>query len=305
MKTMAAPVKMPFDEVRRRMHPFLDFPDVEEDVQKEVREVVEKALPDNMQSGNVPDAEVLAAYLQSHTEQRLKILIGFSHGSLEKLKRVYMAIFPERGWSEQQIQRDEDTRRVIASFLLDPRSREEFIPPFIRDSFCLPKNWRELLTDGHYLHSVAQNIVKSKYSVSIGNALEESVRRVVRECGLEQQKGQVEVVDNKEVDVAVPNTSRPRFLIMSSYQLTTSSSQSSKANEQMRMYGSVQEYNRSRRKGNQPKIVFINVVDGGGWLSRLKDLRVLWESCDYCFPCSCLSSLAEVFDHHQNGKRSK
>ena len=40
-------------------------------------------------------------------------------------------------------------------------------------------------------------------------------------------------------DVAVPGVAAPRILIMASYQLTTSSSQSSKANEQVRMYEAV------------------------------------------------------------------
>lgn len=44
-------------------------------------------------------------------------------------------------------------------------------------------------------------------------------------------KAPVSIIENKEVDVAIPSIKKPKILIMSSYALTTASSQTSRANE--------------------------------------------------------------------------
>ena len=113
------------------------------------------------------------------------------------------------------------------------------------------------------------------------------------------EKGQVEIVDFKEVDVAIPNVSNPEILIMSSYALTTSSSQSSRANEQAAMYEKVQTYNRRSQKIKYGKpITFINVIDGGGWIERKNDLLKMWVDCDYCFCNFDIKEVGTVLKFH-------
>ena len=106
-------------------------------------------------------------------------------------------------------------------------------------------------------------------------------------------------MDFKEVDVAIPNVSNPEILIMSSYALTTSSSQSSRANEQAAMYEKVQTYNRRSQKikyGNP--ITFVNVIDGGGWIERKNDLLKMWIDCDYCFCNFDIKEIGVVLKYH-------
>ncbi|MGU9951182.1 MAG: DpnII family type II restriction endonuclease, partial [Gammaproteobacteria bacterium WSBS_2016_MAG_OTU1] len=88
------------------------------------------------------------------------------------------------------------------------------------------------------------------------------------------------------------------ILIMSSYQLTTSSAQSSKANEQARMYQLVQTHNRSRRRRDYPETLFVNVVDGGGWLARSRDLKSMWRECDYCFSYAGLDDFKTMLSYY-------
>ncbi len=244
--------------------------------------------------------DVLTDYLNARNvkdmEERLKVIIGFSHGSLEKVKRIYEGILPGVSWSS--LRYDEHRRRRIASFLIHPESEEFFVPPFIRKSFSLPHNWIELLQDEGYLNAVIHGNMQSRYAVHIGEALEEEVRKIATDTGLGSQKGAVHIVDNKEVDIAIPNSDEPQILIMSSYQLTTSSSQSSKANEQLRMYQDIRGYNSSRRQRSELNVLFINVIDGGGWLSRPNDLQTMWDGCDYCFSYSSLNGLREVLKYH-------
>ncbi len=294
---MIEPRKMTLDELRDGMRVFLDFPNVESSFQEEADRAVGRIMLTKARNGGRDPIDVLSDYLNagSATEERLRTITGFSHGSLEKLKRIYAAIFPGASWRE--IRRDENIRRRIAAFLIDPQLEATFVPQFIRKNFSLPANWVDLLQDRDYMQAVVQGNMQAKYAVVTGGALEDEVRVLAIEAGCAQQKGPVEIVDNKEVDIAIPNTSDPRILIMSSYQLTTSSSQSSKANEQARMYEDVRRHNGSRGRRGRPHVQFINVIDGGGWLERPKDLQTMWSECDYCFPHSRLKDLKAVLDY--------
>ena len=128
--------------------------------------------------------------------------------------------------------------------------------------------------------------------------LENEIGNIVSAVGHPHEKGKVGIVDSKEVDIAIPDTETPRILIMSSYQLTTGSSQGSKANEQLRMYQDVRSHNSSRNQRNNPDVLFINVIDGGGWLARPNDLQTMWHECDYCFSLSSLDGLRDVLQHY-------
>ena len=147
----------------------------------------------------------------------------------------------------------------------------------------------ELLKDEQYMARVARGALLPKYSAKMGFELERRVAEVVTSLGLSWEKGAVEMVNNKEVDLAIPNTAAPQVQVMVSYSLTTSSSQTQRANEQASMYSSVQNFNRSRVKRGED-CVFVNVLDGGGWLERKNDLEVLWKNCDYCF---CYNTLGK------------
>ncbi len=286
--------KITLEKLRADMRIFLDFPRVEESLRLQVADTVGRIMLSKAQNGGRPQADVLAEYLDAgaRAEERLKFIIGISGGSLERMKRVYAAMFPGTPWSAMK--HDKNVRRRTAEFLLNPASEKTFIPSFVADSFALPPNWIQLLRDEAYLRAVAHNLAQSKYAVAAGVALEESARAVVAQCGHDSAKGPVAVVDNKEVDIAAPNLENPRVLIMSSYQLTTSSSQSSKANEQARMYQDVQTFNRSRRRRGSPEILFVNVIDGGGWLERASDLETMWRECDHCFARSGLRGLKDI-----------
>ena len=293
---MNPPRKLTFDELREGMRVFLEFPRVETSFQEEAERTVDKILLAKARNGGRDPIDVLSEYLDAgfDTDERLKTITGFSNGSLEKLKRIYAAVFPRESWSA--IRRDESIRRRIAAFLIDPQREAALVPQFIRRNFTLPANWIDSLQDRAYMEAVVQGGMQSKYSVAIGDALEEAIRDLAAESGCAQEKGPAQIVDDKEVDIAIPDASNPRILIMSSYQLTTSSSQSSKANEQARMYEDVRRHNASRSRRGMADVRFVNVIDGGGWLERPKDLQTMWSECDYCFPHSRLAELKAVLD---------
>ena len=295
---MAEPRKLTLEELKAGMSVFLDFPDVERSLRLGVEQTVNRILLSRAQNGGRHPVDVLADYLDAgrDTEERLKVIIGFSSGSLERVKRIYEAMFPGVRWS--RLWHDEEKRRRIAAFLINQHDDETFVPQFIRNNFFLPSNWIELLQDRDFLQAIVQGNLQSQYATDIGYALENEIGDIVSAAGHPHEKGKVGIVDSKEVDIAIPDTETPRILIMSSYQLTTGSSQGSKANEQLRMYQDVRNHNSSRNQRNNPDVLFINVIDGGGWLARPNDLQTMWHECDYCFSLSSLDGLRDVLQHY-------
>lgn len=180
--------------------------------------------------------------------------------------------------------------------MIDPHSYSEGVPWYTAERFRLPNDWIERIR-----FNIAADIhgaLQSLYNTSTGLALEESIRSIVTNAGYKWEKGFVSVVDQKEVDVVVPELVLPRILIMSSYNLTTASSQSERARAQKSMYEQVNVYNASRNRRDAPDVQLINVVDGAGWLSRGSDLREMHRHCDYALAWSHLPSLTAILHHH-------
>ncbi len=273
---------------------FLDFPNVEKSVEEEIKKRLDSILLTKAHNGTRPPVDVLTDYLKGDVkDEKLKMVIGLSGGSLEKLRRVYACLFPDIPWG-QRVKNDR-IRRAVAEFIINPRTRTEFIPEFIRKSFSLPDDWIDRLKSTDYMSVVARSTLESMYSVRMGFELERMVSVLAEEAGTTFAKGSVRTVDSKEVDIAIPDLDKPEMLIMCSYALTTSSSQTARANEQGAMYEKMIAYSRSRTSKNDKRpCVFINIVDGGGWLARSRDLRHLYDNCDYCFSYASLPKLKEL-----------
>ena len=288
--------KQSLEELRNGMQVFLHFSAVEKSIKRECQNILRKILLSKPKNGDRLSHDVLVDYLDAgdDTNLRLKLLIGFSGGSYEKFQRIFKLLSPNS--TPSQIKRSETIRSKVANFLLnaDSLSNEVSIPFFIKQGFTLPKNWRELLRDENYLKPIIfQKILPAKYATSIGEALENEIRKAVVACDMSYAKGHVDIASRKEIDVAIPSIEHPKIIIMSSYQITTSSAQSSKANEQSRIFNNIQDHNRVLNYDGFQRVLFINVIDGGGWLERPKDLEKMWRYSDYCFAYSQLGILKD------------
>ena len=284
--------KISFEELLKVASHFLNFPDVEDEMDRLVEERIKIALDATPSNGSRPQADVIDDFLKDdEKEQRnLKMLIAMTAGSLEKLKRILTMLY-HAGLGK--VRSNAEIRRKIALFLENPET-EQGVPKFIRSAFALPANWIELLKDGPYMNARVRNELVPYYSVRVGFKLEEEAKTLVHEIGLECDKGAVLAVDNKEVDLAIPNLADPRLLIMVSYSITTSNAQTQRASEQGRMYDRLQSWNRSRSQEGKPKCLLVNLIDGGGWISRRKDLKRIWRDCDYCFTYKTLDGLRKL-----------
>ena len=301
MQPANPPAKLTLDQIRAGMSVFLSFPEVEEELraEKNKRLAYATAAVAQVNRGEPGTAADIVSLLTVSTskeyEQRLKLLIAASAGSLEVLDRVCMAICPQQDtWNERR--KSAAATKAIAEFLINPASVPS-IPWYIRERLRLPAD---------FLNSVANSIaleihqsLQSQYNTSTGLAVEQVINNIVTQAGYKYDKGKVSLVDEKEVDVVVPDLTGPRALIMASYNLTTSSSQGQRAREQETMYGLVRQYNSRRANQNNPPVQFVNVVDGGGWLRRSNDLAQLHRHCDYALSVAQLpQQLPPILQYH-------
>ena len=295
------PTKLTLDELRTGMRVFLDSPVVEQEIQNlknqrlgTARFVAQVNIGEPGTDGDI--INLLQVATANEYKERLQFLLATSAGSLEVLDRVCMVICPEHTtWNARR--QSVTATRAIARFLINPDT-EPRVPWYIRERLRLPADFLNLVET-----SIAREIhgaLQSQYNTSSGQAVEGFINDLVARAGYTYGHGPVELVDNKEVDVVVPDDlAAPRLLIMASYNLTTSSGQSQRAREQETMYHLIRQHNQRRNNQNRPAVQFVNVVDGGGWLSRPNDLDQMHRHCDYALSVAQLPQhLPPILRYH-------
>lgn len=294
--------KQSYEQLAHATSHFLNFEEVENEIERKI-ETLSRDLQLQAPQNGRDHKEILTDYLtvnnKDEAKNRLRFLLSITGGSYERFQRLYEAEWPDR--RVDNFWRDAETLTAIVGLLLGEQSIKTDLPRFVKRFFLLPADWMDRLQDPILTSSLVAAKQISQYSVSVGNALEKAFRDIVVSIVPHHAKGKVRLVDNKEVDIAIPNTDEPEIMIMCSYNLTTASGQSARANEQFGMYENIQRHNRLTRTNGGKAAILINVLDGGGWLSRHKDHRRMYESCDYCFAHSQLGEFRKLIQHwHQN-----
>jgi hypothetical protein len=233
---------------------------------------------------------IVLALTNLSQEKFLRILSAerFVHGDFGKewsIKQIFSKFKREAGFAER-----------IARLFLEGRSSPllvEQVAAFYLDQLSLPSDWDAVIRDPNLIQNIIRRKLAGEYTDRKGDTIETIIRsrldKIEQSYGVPHDKGQVQLV-GKEIDHAIPSKTDPYVLIMTSYMETTSSSQTTRANEQSEMYGIIQKDN--RRYGTQR--AFVNFVDGAGWLARRSDLRKLYEGCDYILNLNTLDRLEAI-----------
>ncbi len=123
--------------------------------------------------------------------------------------------------------------------------------------------------------------------------IQEKLEEIKRKHGTGYEQGSSRFV-NVDLDFALPTLQDPWVIIMSSFQETTSSGQTTKARDMFAAYTSI-EVSNSRHKENR---IFVNFVDGGGWLARKRDMERLVDQCHYFINLQNLDMLEDIILQH-------
>lgn len=302
---MAFP-KPAFDNFIRTCMPLLKIPELEQSMRERVRLIVKELL--NFESDK-DTAQTLKQFLQKD-ENFLGVLLALTNLSQEKFLRIITAqrfaaqdFGPE--WSAPRIyakiKKDDVFAEQIALLFLEGRDSKllaEQVADFYLDQLSLPVNWSEIIRDQNVIGNIVRKKLTGEYTDQKGEFIERQVRSILDEVdkkhGVSNAHGQVKLV-GKEIDYAIPSLEEPYIMVMVSYMETTSSNQTTRANEQQAMYQKIIGEN-VRYPNNQR--VFVNVVDGAGWLARRSDLRKIYEGCHYCLNMQTLDHLESIILKH-------
>jgi hypothetical protein len=304
---MAMAIAKPsFEEFIRTCTPLLKIPELEQLMRERVRGIVTDLL--NFESSADP-AQNLKQFLQKD-ENFLGVLLALTNLSQEKFLRIITAqrfaaqdFGPE--WSAPRIyakiKKDDTFAEQIARLFLEGRDSKllaEQVADFYLDQLSLPVNWLEIIHDQNVIGNIVRKKLAGEYTDQKGAFVERQVSGILdmvqTKYGVPHAHGQVKMV-GKEIDHAIPSLEEPYVMVMVSYMETTSSNQTTRANEQQAMYQKIVGEN-VRYPNNQR--VFVNVVDGAGWLARRSDLRKMYEGCHYCLNMQTLNQLETIVLNH-------
>jgi hypothetical protein len=258
--------------------------------------------------------ESVSDFLKNEPRGLLRIL-GQLRLSEEKFKRIVTLLRKlnhtfDREWTikqiEQRMVKDNKFALDIAELLINGHRD----PILIKH---LPKFYRERLNLS-YLTEPGVNLerlrieLKDKYIGTYSNWKGDIVEGLIRtelenietKYGLPFSAGTISLV-NVTVDWVIPSLIDPYVIIMSTYQETTSSGQSTKARDMLQCYNTITQRNAQFLENR----AFVNFVDGGGWLARQKDFKRLVAGCHYFLNIANLDMIESIVLQHVPAKYLK
>ncbi len=218
---------------------------------------------------------------------------------LRKIGRIPGAFTTE--WSVEKIKRemahDPSLARTIATLLLDGK-RDVGLRPYVPRYYLDMLNYRELEAAARSTREIRyKDSLIGTYGARKGHQVEARIAselaHVAQSTGVGFEKGRSRFV-SVDVDFAIPSLEDPWVIIMSSFQETTSSGQTTKARDMQAAYTRITESNSRYRESR----AFVNFVDGGGWLARKSDLQRLVNECHYFLNLQHLDMLEAIIRMH-------
>lgn len=247
---------------------------------------------------------------------KLKALISLIGLSEERLKRIVSLIrfkfnneeFKSE-WSIKKISKtiatDSKFRNLLIHFFINGRKSKvgKEIPLYYMRNFKLKEDkFINSLSDFEYVQRILNdNEIQGKYSNKVGAHVENIIQNKLEDYKthknnrLMYETQQEFPLLNKNIDFLIPHVNSPLILIEASYNITTGSGQSKRADQLVELYGILMRHN-----ANHPnkRIIMINFCDGFGWVGRQKDLQRIYDASDFVFNQHSLNVLDDVLDDH-------
>jgi len=196
---------------------------------------------------------------------------------------------------------DADFAKLISSLLVEGKYDKE-LSPYIPRYYLDKLNYREIQGSSQAARRVRyKSSLIGTYGGRKGYMVEKKVRQKLEEIktnyGIPFSKGRSRFIDT-DIDYAIPVIDDPWVIIMCSFQETTSSGQTTKTRDMLSAYVKVIE-NNSRNRENR---VFVNFIDGGGWLARKRDFERLVSQCHYFVNFQHIDMLESIILKHVHDK---
>lgn len=266
------------------------------------------------------DSQQLSDFLTTENDfpavVKLKAFISLIGLSEERLKRVVSLMrfrFNNEEfrteWSvnriSKTIQTDTTFRDLLIEFFVNGRNSRigKEIPQYYMRNFKLGNpEFIENLSNYQYVERILNdNEIQGKYSNEVGAHVERLIQSRLDlyksniNSNLRYEIQKEFPLLNKNIDFLIPSVNSPIILIESSYNITTGSGQSKRADQLVELYGILMRHNANHRAN---RIIMLNYCDGFGWVGRQNDLHRIYDASDFVINQQTLPVLDEVLNEY-------
>lgn len=257
----------------------------------------------------ISSKETLKQYIVEHKDA-LDCLTSVAEISEERFKRMVSMIRKDRGfvfateWGLSKIRSAmmespammESILNLIWDGKNDPKM-QACIPSFYLDNMTMDQSTLDKIKDERSVRQLVKRGLEGTYSNMIGDAIlfdiEKELKRVCAKHGLEFQKNVRIPKLDRAASFVLETPAKPKLILDVSYSVTTSSSQGSKKEAARKTEAVVKA---ERAAGNN--IIFVNFIDGAGWIGRQADLREIHRCSDYVLNFRNMGLLEDIIDAH-------
>lgn len=279
--------------------------EMEQEVQKKVDELAAELHSINKKEG-------LKEYIIEHKDS-LDNLTSLMEISTERFKRMVSMIRKDRGfvfsteWGLGKIRsammESPAMMESVLNLLWDGRNDEKLktkIPFFYLDNMGINEATLNKLQNKDSIRLFVKRGLEGKYSNNIGDLIladiEEKIKALSIKYGLDYEKNVRLPMLDRAVSFVLESTTDPKIIIDVSYSVTTSSAQGDKKNAARKTEDILKK---EKESGN--KIIYINFLDGAGWIGRQADMREIHRCSDYVLNFNNLNLLEDIiFEYIEN-----
>lgn len=274
------------------------------EVEKDVKEIKSELL-------GITTEEGLKNYIRSNPKS-LDRITSIMNISEEKFKRIITMLRVEKGymptgeWTlkglRKQMIDSVEWMDEVCNLLRQGAHLEVYqrlIPGFYLTNFAIDANTMGRLANDDDIRRLVRQGYEGRYNNKIGDSFYNRVYHYVKRlCDVEgvaiTSREEVPMA-NRVIPIAIPDKQHPRILIDVTYGITTSSAQTTYAEKTEALCSVLREKN--YQKPDNEKIIYINVVDGAGWVARQSDLNKIHRSSDYLVNLNTLDTIKEVIEY--------
>lgn len=298
--------KMNFEELYNSTTMFYVNSEYEKKIENEVQEKVDQ-LYEELKSIDTKDG--LKQYIVAHKDA-LDNLTSLMEISTERFKRMVSMIRKDRGfifqteWSLGKIRTAMIESPAMMESIIDliwcGRDDEKLktkIPYFYLDNMAIDESTLQKLTDKQSIRLFVKRGFEGKYSNSIGDLIldeiEQKLRHACAKHGYKYEKNVRIPALDRAASFVVENPREPQIIIDVSYSVTTSSSQGTKKETARK----TEAYIRKERASGK-NILYINFLDGAGWIGRQADMREIHRCSDFVLNFYNINLLEDIVDYY-------
>lgn len=286
---------------------------IDEDFEQEINDAVEKDVE-----------EIKSEFLSITTDRGLKDYIRTNRKSLsritsvmniseEKFKRVITMLrlskgyLPSSEWSLEELRKQMitsvDWMDEVCDLLQNgaqTKMYQDLIPGFYLENFSIDVNTMGRLAHDDDIRRLVKKGYEGYYNDKIGDSFYSRVYQYVKRiCDVEGltcvAKQNIPLVE-RMIPIAIPDIQHPRVLIDVTYGITTSSTQTKYAKKTENVCDILREKN--YLKPDSERIIYVNVVDGAGWVARQSDLNKVHRSSDYLINLKTLDDIESIIKYY-------